>query len=143
VRAKVGNAPHKRSCAEWGRRQDNRGRLPQVSGDAAASARDTFQQAQENSKARGGDSCRGNAVSTSKDEPSRPGSKTDYVRTLTKGDVNGVAGRVIRPSAGGAPGPLRETNTLALQQSRGRPNGGKKKQKDNSTQQRRRRTEEI
>merc|ERR1712159_789321 len=83
-----------------------------------ACVRDTFQQAQENCKARGGDLCRGNAVSTSMDDPSCPGGKTDYVWTLTKCDVNGVAGRVIRPSAGGAPGPLCETNTLALHQSR-------------------------
>ena len=118
VRAKVCNAPHMRCCAELGWRQDNRVRFPFVCGDAAACARDTFQQAQENCKARGGDLCRGNAVSTSMDDPSCPGSKTDYVWTLTKCDVNGVAGRVIRPSAGGAPGPLCETNTLALHQSR-------------------------
>ena len=31
-------------------------------------------------------------------DPSCPGSKTDYVWTLTKCDVNGVAGRVIRPA---------------------------------------------
>ena len=92
--------------------------LDRPTDDAAACARDTFQQAQENCKARGGDLCRGNAVSTSMDDPSCPGSKTDYVWTLTKCDVNGVAGRVIRPSAGGAPGPLCETNTLALHQSR-------------------------
>ena len=118
VRAKVCNAPHMRCCAELGWRQDNRVRFPFVCGNAAACARDTFQQAQENCKARGGDLCRGNAVSTSMDDPSCPGSKTDYVWTLTKCDVNGVAGRVIRPSAGGAPGPLCETNTLALHQSR-------------------------
>ena len=118
VRAKVCNAPHMRCCAELGWRQDNRVRFPFVCGNAAACARDTFQQAQENCKARGGDLCRGNAVSTSMNDPSCPGSKTDYVWTLTKCDVNGVAGRVIRPSAGGAPGPLCETNTLALHQSR-------------------------
>ena len=104
VRAKVCNAPHMRCCAELGWRQDNRVRFPFVCGDAAACARDTFQQAQENCKARGGDLCRGNAVSTSMDDPSCPGSKTDYVWTLTKCDVNGVAGPRHSSERRGAPG---------------------------------------
>ena len=118
VRAKICNAPHMKCCSELGWRRDNRLRFPFVCGDAAECARRTFQEAQETCKAKGGDLCRGNAVSTSMNDPSCPGSKTDYVWTLTKCDVNGVHGRVIRPSAGGAPGPLCETNALALHQSR-------------------------
>jgi hypothetical protein len=118
VRAKICNAPHMKCCLELGWRRDNRLRFPFVCGDAAECARRTFQEAQETCKAKGGDLCRGNAVSTSMNDPSCPGSKTDYVWTLTKCDVNGVHGHVIRPSAGGAPGPLCETNALALHQSR-------------------------
>ena len=118
VRAKICNAPHMKCCSELGWRRDNRLRFPFVCGDAAECARRTFQEAHETCKAKGGDLCRGNAVSTSMNDPSCPGSKTDYVWTLTKCDVNGVHGHVIRPSAGGAPGPLCETNALALHQSR-------------------------
>ena len=118
VRAKVCNAPHMRCCSELNWRQDNRVRFPFVCGDSAGCAKKTFDVARKNCVARGGDLCRGNAVSTSMHDPSCVGTKSDYVWTLTHCDVNGVHGRVIRPSAGGAPGALCETNLMANHQSR-------------------------
>jgi len=118
VRAKVCNAPHMRCCSELNWRQDNRVRFPFVCGDSAGCAKKTFDVARKNCVARGGDLCRGNAVSTSMHDPSCVGTKSDYVWTLTRCDVNGVHGRVIRPSAGGAPGALCETNLMANHQSR-------------------------
>ena len=118
VRAKICNAPQMSCCSDLGWRQDNMLRFPYVCGDSAGCELRMYEDAKRNCVALGAELCRGNAVSTSMNDPTCKGTKTDYVWTLTRCDVNGVEGRVIRPSAGGAPGPLCETNLLALHQSR-------------------------
>jgi hypothetical protein len=110
VRAKVCNEPHMQCCSRLGWRQDNMRRFPYVCGAAVGCQNAHFRDAKRVCTRAGGDLCRGNAVSTSADDPACPGSKTHYVWTLTRCEVNGVEGRVIRPSGGGSPGPLCETN---------------------------------
>jgi hypothetical protein len=110
VRAKVCNEPHMKCCSSLGWRQDNMRRFPYVCGAAVGCQNAHFRDAKRMCTRAGGDLCRGNAVTTSADDPACPGSKTHYVWTLTRCNINGVEGRVIRPSGGGSPGPLCEIN---------------------------------
>ena len=120
VRPKICNLPHMKCCAnlpDW--RRDNQIRFPFVCGSAPVGCHThTYDESKAKCVAEGGYLCRGNAVSTSMKDPTCPGTKTDFAWTLTRCDVNGVEGRVIRPSAGGAPGAMCETNLKARHQTR-------------------------
>ena len=119
VRPKICNLPHMKCCAELDWRFDNKIRFPFVCGSAPVGCHEhTYAEAKNKCVAEGGYLCRGNAVSTSMNDSTCPGSKSDFAWTLTRCDVNGVDGRIIRPSAGGAPGALCETNLEANHQTR-------------------------
>jgi hypothetical protein len=119
VRPKICNLPHMKCCADLSWRRDNRIRFPFVCGSAPVGCQThAYEDAKATCVARGGYLCRGNAVSASMNDPTCPGTKTEFAWTLTRCDVNGVDGRVIRPSAGGAPGAMCETNLNAQHQTR-------------------------
>lgn len=83
-----------------------------VCGDSVGCVKKMFDVVRKNCVVRGGDLCRGNAVSTSMYDLSCVGIKLDYVWMFMYCDVNGVYGCVICLSVGGVFGVFCEMNLM-------------------------------